>query len=505
VKILPPESSIEVAARDTAASEASVARADAAIFVLERSGAAAALRKLPHAPLWGALHRAARKSDPHATLVTRLPNARQTLAVVGFAKTGASSFEKLELGAKLAREALKPGVARLQLHAPGFAGDERTEVLESLLSAALAAAAPMPDRKSKRAKASDLARIDIAAKPNAVFAHSAAMAEGNHLARWLAVLPPNELTCVTYRRALQALARREGWRFRFYDETALKRLGAGAFLAVSRANPHRGAGIVRLTYRPRRSRQRLALVGKGICFDTGGINLKPHRSMYQMHGDMQGSAVAAGTLLSLSRMAAPYTIDCWLALTENEIGPDAYRPQDVVTAMNGVTIQVVHSDAEGRMVLADTLALASREKPELILDFATLTGACVAALTERYSGAFTNRDRLHDWLQSTGRRSGERVWCFPLDADFDAELESPIADVMQCTLDNKGDHILAARFLSRFVAAGIPWVHVDLSAAEHKGGLAHVPTEFTGFGVRYACHLLGDAAGLHDQLTKANA
>jgi leucyl aminopeptidase len=166
---------------------------------------------------------------------------------------------------------------------------------------------------------------------------------------------------------------------------------------------------------------------------------------------------------------------------------------------------VVHSDAEGRMVLADTLALASREKPELILDFATLTGACVAALTERYSGAFTNRDRLHDWLQSTGRRSGERVWCFPLDADFDAELESPIADVMQCTLDNKGDHILAARFLSRFVAAGIPWVHVDLSAAEHKGGLAHVPTEFTGFGVRYACHLLGDAAGLHDQLTKATA
>jgi len=505
LKTLPPESSIEVAARDAAASEASLARADAAIFVLERSGAEAALRELPHAPLWGALHRAARKSDPNATLVTRLPNARQTLAVVGFAKAGASAFERLELAGKLAREALKPGVTRLQLHARGFAGDERTQVLESLLSAALAAAAPMPDRKSKRVKGSDLAHIDIAAQPNAVFAHSSAMAEGNHLARWLATLPPNELDCVTYRRALQALARREGWGFRFYDEPALKRLGAGAFLAVSRANAHRGAGIVRLRYRPRRSRQRLALVGKGICFDTGGINLKPHRSMYQMHGDMQGSAVAVGTLLSLSKMAAPYTIDCWLALTENEIGPDAYRPQEVVTAMNGVTIQVVHSDAEGRMVLADTLALASREKPEFILDFATLTGACVAALTERYSGAFTNRDRLHDWLQSAGRRSGERVWCFPLDADFDAELDSPIADVMQCTLDNKGDHILAARFLSRFVAADIPWVHVDLSASEHKGGLAHIPTEFTGFGVRYACHLLGDAAGLHDQLTKAPA
>ena len=505
MKLLPPESSIKVSAREVAASEASLARADAAIFVLERSGIDAALRKLPHAPLWGAMQRAVRKTDPNATLVTRLPNRRRTLAVVGFVKAGASAFERLDLARKLAREALQPGVARLQLHAPGFADDERVQVLENLLSAALAAAAPMPDRRSRQKPHCELARIDIAAKPTVVFERSAAIAAGNHLARWLATLPPNELHCASYRRALQAVAQREGWGFRFYDEAALKRLGAGAFLAVSRANARPGAGIVRLTYKAGRSRGRLALVGKGICFDTGGINLKPHRSMYQMHGDMQGSAVAVGTLLSLSTMEAPYTIDCWLAITENEIGPDAYRPQEVITAMNGVTIQVVHSDAEGRMVLADTLALASREKPEFILDFATLTGACVAALTERYSGAFTNRAGLHDWLQATGRRSGERVWCFPLDEDFDVELESPIADVMQCTLDNKGDHILAARFLSRFVAPGIPWVHVDLSASEHKGGLAHIPTEFTGFGVRYACHLLGDAAGFHDQLTKASA
>src|SRR5690606_27715222 len=153
------------------------------------------------------------------------------------------------------------------------------------------------------------------------------------------------------------------------------------------ANAHRDAGIVRLQYRPARTPRagsvaRLALVGKGIAFDTGGINLKPHRSMYQMHEDMQGSAVAVGTLLALSELEVPFEIDCWLALTENEIGPRAYRPQEVVKAANGVTIQVVHSDAEGRMALADTLALAAREQPDLILDFATLTGACVTALTE---------------------------------------------------------------------------------------------------------------------------
>jgi leucyl aminopeptidase len=152
------------------------------------------------------------------------------------------------------------------------------------------------------------------------------------------------------------------------------------------------------------------------------------------------------------------------------------------------------------MVLADTLTLASRAKPRLVLDFATLTGACVGALTDRFAGAFTNRPGLHDWLQRTGRESGERVWCFPMDEDFDAELESHAADVMQCTLDNKGDHILAARFLGKFVETAVPWVHVDLAPSERKGGLAHVPTEMTGFGVRYAVHLLGDAAALDSQL-----
>ena len=143
-----------------------------------------------------------------------------------------------------------------------------------------------------------------------------------------------------------------------------------------------------------------------------------------MHTDMQGSAVAVGTLLALERAAKRrIDIDCWLAITENEIGARAFRPQEVVRAANGVTIQVAHSDAEGRMVLADTLALAARERPELIVDFATLTGACVNALTERYSGAFTNRPQLARSHPRGGPRSGERVWPFPMDEDYDSDLE----------------------------------------------------------------------------------
>jgi len=510
-KVIPPELKIDVSAQPLALSDNTLARADGAIVLLEKSARQdKAVDTLPQAALWRKLLQAQQRSGQDApVLVSRLPNRPQTLVVVGFVKPGATGFERLELAGKLAHELLQPGIARVHLHAGEFAAaGARTAALESLLSALLAHAAPMPEQKSKATAPCALTSIRIDDRASAVYERSAATAAGNHLARWLATLPPNVLDSIAYRTALRQLARREGWSFKFIGVDQLERMGAGAFVAVARANPHRGAGIVRLAYTPKRTRptgaskaaRSIALVGKGICFDTGGINLKPHRSMYSMHGDMQGSAVAVGTLLALTRLETAYPIECWLALTENQIGPDAYRPQEVVRALNGVTIQVVHSDAEGRMVLADTLTLASRAKPRFVLDFATLTGACVGALTDRYAGAFTNRPGLHDWLQRTGRESGERVWCFPMDEDFDAELESKAADVMQCTLDNKGDHILAARFLGKFVETSVPWVHVDLAPSERKGGLAYVPTEMTGFGVRYAVHLLGDADALDAQL-----
>jgi leucyl aminopeptidase len=196
--------------------------------------------------------------------------------------------------------------------------------------------------------------------------------------------------------------------------------------------------------------------------------------------------VALAALVALSKLRVPVRVDAWLAITENNIGPDSYRPQEVVRALNGTTIQVIHSDAEGRMALADTLALAARGRPRALLDFATLTGACVYALTERMSGLFATTADLAARALSAGNASGERLWQFPLPEDYDADIESTVADVAQCTLEGKGDHILAARFLKRFVPDDIPWAHVDLSSATRRGGLAHVPTEITGFGARFA-------------------
>ena len=445
------------------------------------------------APLRALFERKPLKGGDSVTL--RMGARAETLVIAVCVAQTASPFERLQTAGKLARAALEGEPQSLLVVALDRSKDGR-DAMEATLLATLAALEAAAFRfatfKSKPVRHQPLARIDVAAGgrlPELAF--TLASAAGNNLARWLTALPPNTLDAAGYRRLLSGFARHLGLEFQFYGEARLKRLGAGAFLAVSQGNPSRDAGIVRLRYRPGiAKRPDVSLVGKGICFDTGGVNLKTHKSMLDMHTDMEGSAVALGSLHALHALRSPLAVDCWLAITENRIGPTAYKPQDVVRACNGTTIQVIHTDAEGRMVLADTLGLAARDKPRVIIDYATLTGACVYALTERYSGAFTNRPESRDVIEAAGSRSGERVWCFPMDADFDADLESTVADVLQCTVDGKGDHILAARFLSRFVTPDIAWLHLDLAAGSRHGGLGHIATDITGFGVRYTLELL---------------
>jgi leucyl aminopeptidase len=188
-------------------------------------------------------------------------------------------------------------------------------------------------------------------------------------------------------------------------------------------------------------------------------------------------------------MGLPYKMKTYLGITENHISPKAYKPDEVVTALNGTSIEVVNTDAEGRMVLADTLTLASRDKPDCLVDFATLTGSAVRAIGTKYSCGFTNRDRFHEVIKEAGVKSGERIWTFPIDSSFAEALKSKIADTLQL-VKGAPDHIMAACFLSKFVEEGTPWVHIDLSAAENGDGLAHVESMFTGFGVRWALEFI---------------
>jgi leucyl aminopeptidase len=478
---------------------------DAILVIIPTDASPAVFSALPQAPIWRQLHagraRPGRRpppktaakagSGPSSVRSINLANSRQTRLILGVVAGNASAFEILSVAGRMARELGSCTAGSIALVAPTDQAGLQDRMLEALLSATLACAFEMPNFRSVRKRtmrpqqvivvggALELRRIESAA-------------QANGLARWLTALPPNKLDASGYQRVLRALARRHGLKFRWLAEGTLKRLGAGAFLAVSQGNARRTAGIAHLRYRPPRHRGRVdvALVGKGILFDTGGTNLKPHRGMLDMHTDMNGSAVALATLCALAEQRSALAVDCWLAITENRTGPEAYVPQDVVTAVNGISIQVIHTDAEGRMVLADTLALAGRTAPALIVDFATLTGAAITALGERMSGIFVRPPALVPIALAAGELSGERVWNFPLDSDYDAELESRIADVMQCSADGKADHILAARFLSRFVPETTAWIHMDLAAAVRSGGLAHINTDITGFGVRYTLELL---------------
>jgi leucyl aminopeptidase len=482
-----------VPVRQTAArvSVSSLTRYASAVLFLPLAPTAADWRALPHAQMLRALHaRKIRKVGD--TFHLRVGPQAQTLLVVACLANQASTFERLQAAGRLARSALEGDPATLLVWQQGCAPEAADASFHALLAALEAAAFRFASFKSKAKSRSQLLHIDLARRGKLhEMDLTLATAAGNNLARWLTTLPPNTLDAIGYRRLLKQFAQRLNLNFKFYGETQLKRLGCGAFLAVARGNAMRDAGIAVLSYRPRgAAAPSVSLVGKGICFDTGGTNLKAHKSMLDMHTDMEGSAVALGSLYALKTLRSPLAVDCWLAITENRIGPFAYKPQDVVRAANGTTIQVIHTDAEGRMVLADALSLAAAKKPRAIIDYATLTGACVYALTERYSGAFTNRPAARDLIEAAGISSGERVWCFPMDIDYDSDLESNVADVLQCSTDGKGDHILAARFLSRFVPNSVAWLHLDLSAGTRHGGLAHITTEITGFGVRYTLDLL---------------
>jgi leucyl aminopeptidase len=466
----------------------------AALLILPEKADASAWKLLPYAGLLKPRFQRLQYRDRKANrLVTDLPNDNATHVILQMLDPQCNTFELLTEARKLATELRKQDTSSVLLQFSGFRTPDAMRLTEAMTAALLAAICPMPSYKSEADKPAALKRIEIyGLKQSVDFAQVRAESIGNHLTRWLSALPANELTPGIYRKFVATLARKEGWQLSFLDHKALARKQAGAFLAVAQASPVPDAGILHLRYRPRAraGKPKLALVGKGICFDTGGVNVKTAKYMNGMHEDMQGSAVALGTLLALSRLRYDHPVDCWLALAQNHIGSRAYKPNDVVRACNGTSIEVIHTDAEGRMVLADTLALASREKPQLMIDYATLTGACIYALSSRYSGVFCNRDSLHGPLTTAGRDSGERVWPFPCDRDFDEALKSSIADIKQCTLEGEADHILATRFLNRFVAEDIDWIHVDLAASNHKGGLGHIPTDTTGFGVRLTLNLL---------------
>ncbi len=334
------------------------------------------------------------------------------------------------------------------------------------------------------------------AKLAAVAKSSFNMGEANNLVRHLVMMAGNDLNCGRYRDLAKEKATAAGLSFEYTATPELKKMGAGAFYAVAQGSSHNDAGIAKISYKPKQAKKKLTLVGKGVVFDTGGTNLKPASGMFGMNDDMAGSAVALALVMLAAKEEWPVEVNAYLAISDNLMANNGYRPNDVVTALNGKTIEIVHTDAEGRMLLADTLTLATREPADLMLDFATLTGACVAAIGNTYCGAFSNRPEFTDTIITAGKNSGERVWPFPVDEDFGKCLESKIADIKQCRLTGGVDHIEAAYFLKQFIDHNVPWIHLDLSSVMRDDGLAQISTKETGVGVRLGKELAFQLLGL---------
>nr|WP_231747977.1 leucyl aminopeptidase [Auraticoccus cholistanensis] len=304
------------------------------------------------------------------------------------------------------------------------------------------------------------------------------------VARHWVNLPPNLLYPETFAEEARTLARGSKLSVEVLDEADLAEGGYGGLLAVGGGSA-RGPRLVRLAYRPRGARAHLVLVGKGITFDSGGLNLKPGDSMYTMKCDMAGAAAVLAATRAIADLGLPVQVTTYAAMAENLPSGSAYRPSDVLTIHGGKTVENVNSDAEGRLVMADALARSHADRPDLVIDVATLTGACMVALGDRIAGVMTNDEAATERVLDAAEVSGEEFWPLPLTDQFRDDLDSKVADVKSGG-GRLGGAMSAAAFLENFVPEGTPWAHLDIAGPAFNSGSAwgHVPEGGTGVAVR---------------------
>jgi leucyl aminopeptidase len=298
-------------------------------------------------------------------------------------------------------------------------------------------------------------------------------------------LPANLLYPESFADQVRNLVRGTKIAIDVLDETALSRGGYGGLMAVG-GGSSRPPRLVRLSYSPRGARFHLALVGKGITFDSGGLNLKPGEGMYTMKCDMAGAAAVLVAAHAIAELGLKIKVTAYGALAENMPSGSAYRPSDVLTIYGGKTVENGNSDAEGRLVMADAIARANEDRPDMIVDVATLTGACVVALGERTAGLMVTDDATADLVLDAAKAAGENVWQLPIPGEIRGRLDSKVADLRSVAHDRWAGALVAAAFLREFVAEGTPWAHLDIAGPAFFDGkpYGYVAPGGTGIGVR---------------------
>ncbi len=298
-------------------------------------------------------------------------------------------------------------------------------------------------------------------------------------------IPPNLLYPETFADAVKGLVKDTKVSYEVLDGPALAKAGYGGLLAVGggSARPPR---LVRLSYKPKGATRHLALVGKGITFDSGGLNLKPGDSMYTMKCDMAGAAAVLAATHAIARLGLAVQVTAYGALAENLPSDTAYRPSDVLTIYGGKTVENGNSDAEGRLVMADALARANEDHPDLVVDVATLTGACMVALGDRTAGLMATDDETADLVLDAAEAAGEDFWQLPIPRETRGKLDSKVADLKSTGGDRYGGALVAAAFLREFVTPGTSWAHLDIAGPAFLDGkpYGYVSAGGTGVGVR---------------------
>ena len=425
-----------------------------------------------------------------------LPSGNKLIAAVGLGESNEISPTRLrDAAASLARAARRHSSVATDLVSKSNL--ETTQAIHSVVEG-MALSLYKFDYKSSSTKNKEdesLKKVVLAGSTssaaNSAISNATAVVEGVILARDLVNEPGGSLTPQVFARKVTRMAKEKGLTAKVMDEAAIKKAGLGGLLGVNRGsdNPPR---FVELTYRPKgKAKATLALVGKGITFDSGGLSIKPWQGMSEMKTDMGGAAAVTGAMSALSSLAPKIRVKGYLPMTDNMLGGDATRPGDVLKIRNGKTIEVINTDAEGRLILADALSLASETKPDAIVDLATLTGACMVALGSDIAGLMGKNEAFLNQVEKAAEDAGEKVWQLPLPDEYRDLYKSPIADMKNISAGGYGGAITAGLILSEFVAEGIPWAHLDIAGpARADKDNAEIVEGGTGFGVRTLIKLI---------------
>lgn len=336
--------------------------------------------------------------------------------------------------------------------------------------------------------------MDGAAAARARADKDSAIVEGVFFARDLVSEPPNVLYPESFAERLRDLET-IGVEVEVLEPATMEKLGMGALLGVAQGSA-RPARLVTMNWKGAKNAKPIALVGKGVTFDTGGISLKPAAAMDEMKGDMGGAAAVAGAMKAVALRKAKANVVGVVALVENMPGANAQRPGDIVNTMSGQTIEVLNTDAEGRLILCDALTyVQDKFSPSAVIDLATLTGAIIVALGHEHAGLFSNDEDLAHAILTAGTAEGESLWRMPLGAGYDKQIDTPNADMKNISGKPAGGSIVAAQFLKRFIKDGTPWAHIDIAGTAWKPGPYEDPLSpawATGYGVRLLNRLIAN-------------